>query len=147
MRQTGEEPVTSAHRLLVARFQMKPSKCVTEARAAAQRAKLDEQQAKGRRQAEQQAAKPKNAKKKREADPLSKRRGATTLTRAIEDYLNDHEGAITARKPCNGTPSPSAFCAVFWKQNARSLWLQRWTRPISVPGSPTCAKRRATMAN
>jgi site-specific recombinase XerD len=71
---------------------MKPSKRVTEARAAAQRAKLDEQQAEARRQAEQQAAKPKNAKKKREADPLSKRRGATTLTRAIEDYLNDHEG-------------------------------------------------------
>jgi hypothetical protein len=71
---------------------MKPSKHVTEARAAAQRAKLDAQ-AEARRLAAQQPPKQKHARAKREpTDPLAKRRAATTLARAIEDYLNDHEG-------------------------------------------------------
>jgi hypothetical protein len=71
---------------------MKPSKHVTEARAAAQRAKLDAQ-AETRRLAAQQTPKQKHARRKREpSDPLAKRRAATTLVRAIEDYLNDHEG-------------------------------------------------------
>jgi hypothetical protein len=71
---------------------MKPSKHVTEARAAAQRAKLDAQ-AETRRLAAQQTPKQKHARRKREPiDPLAKRRAATTLVRAIEDYLNDHEG-------------------------------------------------------
>ena len=71
---------------------MKPSKHVTEARASAQRAKLDAQ-AETRRLAAQQTPKQTNARRKREpGDPLAKRRAATTLARAIEDYLNDHEG-------------------------------------------------------
>jgi site-specific recombinase XerD len=77
---------------MVSKQPMKPSKHVTEARAAAQRAKLDGQ-AETRQLAAQQTAKPNHAKRKREpADPLARRRAATTLTRAVEDYLSDHEG-------------------------------------------------------
>lgn len=71
----------------------KPSKHVTEARAAAQRAKLDAQAETRQQAAKPQAAKPKTAKGKRASlAPLEKRRATTTLARAIEDYVNDHEG-------------------------------------------------------
>jgi len=61
---------------------VKPSKRVTEARAAAQRAKLDAQ-----------AEQTKTTRGKRASTaPLAKRRATTTLARAIEDYVNDHEG-------------------------------------------------------
>ena len=71
----------------------KPSKHLTEARAAAQRAKLDAQAQTRREAAQQQAAKPKTGKGKRApGEALAKRRAATTLARAIEDYMNDHEG-------------------------------------------------------
>lgn len=71
----------------------KPSKRVTEARASAQRTKLDAQAETRREAAEQQVVKLKNARGKREpGDALAKRRAATTLARTIEDYVNDHEG-------------------------------------------------------
>ncbi len=77
---------------MVSKQPLQPSKRVTEARAAAQRAKLDAQ-AETRRLVAQQTPKPKNARGKREpSDPLAKRRATTTLARAIEDYLHDHEG-------------------------------------------------------
>ena len=76
----------------------KPSKHVTEARATAQRAKLDAQ-AEARLVAQQEtttAKKPKN--KKDQQQLLANRRANTTIERAIEDYLLDHEGGNSSRK-------------------------------------------------
>ncbi len=71
---------------------MKPSKHVTEARAAAQRAKLDTQ-AQSRRRAAEAATTPKHTKGKQEHhDLLARRRARTTIEHAVEDYLADHEG-------------------------------------------------------
>ena len=68
------------------------SKKVTEARASAQRAKLDAQ-AEGRQQEAAEAPKPKESKGKNERQRLlANRRAGTTLTRAIDDYVLDHEG-------------------------------------------------------
>ncbi len=71
----------------------KPSKHVTDARATAQRAKLDAQAEERRTTAEQettQLKKPKTKKDQRQL--LANRRANTTIERAIEDYLLDHEG-------------------------------------------------------
>src|SRR5258708_542229 len=77
----------------------KPSKHVTEARAAAQRAKLDAQAETRREAVKPQAKKPKTVKGKREpGDALAKRRTASTLARTIEDYVNDHEGGNSSPK-------------------------------------------------
>ena len=68
------------------------SKKVTEARASAQRAKLDAQ-AEGRKQESAEVPKPKEPKGKNERQRLlANRRAGATLTRAIDDYLLDHEG-------------------------------------------------------
>ncbi len=75
-----------------------PSANVTEARAAAQRAKLDAQ-AQRRRAAEEAAPKAKQTKgKDKQASLLSKRRASTTMERAIADYLLDHEGGNSSQK-------------------------------------------------
>jgi integrase/recombinase XerD len=69
------------------------SKQVTEARARAQRAKLDTQ--KQERVQQQDAASkthPKAKRKGTQRDLQAKRRAATTIARAIEDYLEDHDG-------------------------------------------------------
>src|SRR5215469_11099083 len=64
------------------------SKQVTEARARAQRTKLDTQK---QEHTSQKAAS--NAKgKSTQRDLQARRRAATTIARAIEDYLQDHEG-------------------------------------------------------
>ena len=77
---------------------MKPSKQVTEARATAQRAKLDAQ-AESRRRAAQEAVTPKYTKGKQEQrDLLARRRATTTLEHAIADYLADHEGGNSSLK-------------------------------------------------
>ncbi len=78
-----------------------PSKRVTEARAAAQRAKLDAQAQRRREAAEQQATE-QPAKgiqgKQKQASLLAKRRTSTTIERAIADYLLDHEGGNSSQK-------------------------------------------------
>jgi len=71
---------------------MKPSKHVTEARAAAQRAKLDNQ-AQSRRKAAEAAMTPKRTKgKQQHRNLLARRRARTTIEHAVADYLADHEG-------------------------------------------------------
>jgi site-specific recombinase XerD len=76
-----------------------PSANVTEARAAAQRAKLDAQAERRRAAAEDAATKVKQAKgKDKQAALLSKRRASTTMERAIADYLLDHEGGNSSQK-------------------------------------------------
>ena len=69
----------------------KASKRITEARAAAQRAKLDEQ-AEDRRATSETTKTRKTGGKKAQRDPLARRRASTTIERAIADYLADHEG-------------------------------------------------------
>jgi len=76
------------------------SKRVTEARAAAQRAKLDAQaqrRAAAAQQAAEQPAKETQGKQK-QASLLAKRRASTTLERAIANYLLDHEGGNSSQK-------------------------------------------------
>src|SRR5581483_6310838 len=79
----------------------KPSPQVTAARAAAQRAKLDARDEQ-RQQQQQAPAKTagtqRNASKKHPQQVLAKRRAATTLERAIADYLLDHEGGNSSKK-------------------------------------------------
>jgi site-specific recombinase XerD len=70
----------------------KPSKQVTEARAAAQRAKLDAQVESRRLEAENSATTPKKQEKREQRDLLARRRARMTVGNAIEDYLLDHEG-------------------------------------------------------
>ncbi len=69
-----------------------PSKHVTEARAAAQRVKLNAQAVQRQRAAEH-PSKTKRANSKKEQGKLqATRRAGTTIARAIDDYLLDHEG-------------------------------------------------------
>lgn len=72
---------------------LKPSRNVTEAWAVAQRAKLDAQTKTWLQQAATKtpASKPPHGRKGAE-DPISKRRAATTVERAVADFLDDHEG-------------------------------------------------------
>ncbi len=77
----------------------KPSKHVTDARATAQRAKLDAQAEERRIAAEQEMAQPKKPKtKKDQRQLLATRRANTTIERAVEDYLSDHEGGNHSKK-------------------------------------------------
>jgi site-specific recombinase XerD len=85
------------------------SKKVTGARASAQRAKLDAQ-AEGRKQEAAETPQPKESKGKNERQRLlANRRAGVTLTRAIDDYVLDHEG---------GNHSPKT---VEWHQTALGL--------------------------
>src|SRR5690349_21692963 len=74
------------------------SASVTEARAAAQRVKLDAQ-AEAREQEKVTAAALKKARSKKEQGKLqATRRAGTTIARAINDYLLDHEGGNHSAK-------------------------------------------------
>jgi hypothetical protein len=69
-----------------------PSEHVTEARASAQRAKLDAQD-EARRQASEKTSTTQQAQSKhQQKDLLAKRRARATIGHAIADYLLDHEG-------------------------------------------------------
>ena len=70
----------------------KPSKNVTEARAAAQRAKLDAQAESRRLAAERSASTSKKKGKREQQDLLARRRARMTIGNSVEDYLLDHEG-------------------------------------------------------
>src|SRR5689334_19092460 len=66
---------------------------VTEARALAQRAKLDAQMEARRQQAVRSSRTPKKTGAKKEQQRLlANRRAKTTVQQAIDDYLQDHEG-------------------------------------------------------
>ncbi len=84
---------------MVSRQSKKTNSTVTDARAAAQRVKLDAQ-AEVRKQQEAQektvAKKPKG--KKEQQRLLNNRRANTTIERAIEDSLLDHEGGNHSNK-------------------------------------------------
>ena len=75
-----------------------PSKHVTEARAAAQRVKLNAQAAQRQRAAERPSKTKRTNGKPGQRDLLSRRRAQTTVAQAIEDYLADHEGRNSSLK-------------------------------------------------
>jgi site-specific recombinase XerD len=66
---------------------------VTEARAAAQRAKLNAQAAQRHHAAERPSKTKRMNRKRGQRDLLSRRRAQTTVAQAIQDYLADHEGS------------------------------------------------------
>jgi site-specific recombinase XerD len=70
----------------------KPSKQVTEARASAQRAKLDAQAESRRLETENSATTQKKQGKREQRDLLARRRARMTVENSVEDYLLDHEG-------------------------------------------------------
>jgi integrase/recombinase XerD len=77
----------------------KSSSKVTEARAVAQRDKLDAQAQARRQQAASKNSIPKPSRNgKGQEDLLSKRRSATTVERAIADFLDDQEGGNHSAK-------------------------------------------------
>src|SRR5579859_1292491 len=77
----------------------KPSAKVTEARAIAQRGKLDAQVLARRQQDASKNSMPKPSRgRKGQEDPLSKRRSATTVERAVADFLDDQEGGNHSAK-------------------------------------------------
>ena len=67
---------------------------VTEARSRAQRAKLETQAKAGQHQRASEAAKEETSQTVLQA----RRRAAMTLSRAIDDYLQDHEGGNHSKK-------------------------------------------------
>ena len=69
-----------------------PSEHVTEARASAQRAKLDAQDEARRQASEKTSATQQAQSKHQQKDLLAKRRARATIGHAIADYLLDHEG-------------------------------------------------------
>ncbi len=71
---------------------------LTEARARAQRAKLDAQVEERQQQADREAAAQKSKGKATQADIQARRRAATTIARAIDDYLQDHDGGNHSEK-------------------------------------------------
>lgn len=76
----------------------KASKHITEASAAAQRAKLDNQ-AEDRLRATTQTTKTRKTRgKKEQRDLLTRRRANTTIEQTIADYLADHEGGNSSPK-------------------------------------------------
>ena len=84
---------------MVSRQSKKTSSTVTDARAAAQRAKLDAQAEAHKQQETQEKTAMKKPKGKREQQRLlNNRRANTTIERAIEDYLLDHEGGNHSKK-------------------------------------------------
>lgn len=76
------------------RSRIRPSKRVTAARAAAQRAKLDALDEE--RQEQPPEARPASPARKKPA--LPKRRSMTTIDLAVLDYLQDHEGGNHSKK-------------------------------------------------
>jgi len=84
---------------MVSRQPKKTNSTVTDARATAQRAKLDAQADVRKQQETQEKTVAKKAKGKREQQRLlNNRRANTTIERAIEDYLLDHEGGNHSKK-------------------------------------------------
>ena len=84
---------------MTSRRATKPSSTVAEARAVAQRAKLDAQTEARQRQSASTTPAPKSSRsRKGQEDLLTRRRAATTVERAIVDFLDDHEGGNHSAK-------------------------------------------------
>jgi hypothetical protein len=109
----------SDHEFSKSRRSRKATNHTTDARAAAQRAKLDAH-TEGATQETARPAPGGKAKGKKELQHLlSHRRANMSIERAIANYLLDHEGEIEVKKLSNGIAQLSAFCGSFWHSNAR----------------------------
>ncbi len=93
----------------------KPSKHVTEARAAAQRAKLDAQ-AQTRRATEATPVPKKPKGKRDQQDLLARKRAMMTIERAIGDYLADHEGGNRSPKTLQWHQTSLGFLHTFLEE-------------------------------
>ncbi len=102
---------------MVAPRSAKSSSKVTEARAVAQRSKLDAQAEARRKPAASKtpAGKPSRSRKGQE-DLHSKRRSATTLERAIADFLDDQEGGNHSAKTLEWHRTALRFFHLFLKE-------------------------------
>ena len=103
------------------------SKHITEARAAAQRAKLDEE-AEDRRAAPETTKTRKTGWKKAQRDPLARCCTSTTIERAIADYLADHEdrpeNLVQTFPFCTRTVSPALpqlYLSLFTNPTQRAM--------------------------
>src|SRR5215469_15974264 len=97
------------------------SKQVTEARAAAQRAKLNAQAAE-QHHADKPPVKTKPAAGKQgQRDLLAKRHAQATITRAIEDYLADHEGSNHSPKTLQWHQTALGFLRTFLEERNVTL--------------------------
>ncbi len=96
------------------------SKVVTGARAAAQRAKLETQAQARRTAAEQETSRPPSQKssgsKQGQKKLLASRQANTTVERAIEDYLLDHEGGNSSPKTLQWHKTSLGFLRDFLEQ-------------------------------
>lgn len=97
-----------------------PSKVVTGARAAAQRAKLETQAQARHTAAEQKSSqapsKNSSSSKRGQKKLIANRRANTTLERAIEDYLLDHEGGNSSPKTLQWHKTSLGFLRDFLEQ-------------------------------
>jgi integrase/recombinase XerD len=102
---------------MVAQRSPKSSSKVTEARAVAQRDKLDAQAEARRQQAASKTSNPKPSRsRKGQEDLLSRRRSATTLERAIADFLDDQEGGNHSAKTLEWHRTALKFFEQFLKE-------------------------------
>ena len=103
-----------------------PSKHVTEARAAAQRAKLDAQaearKTADKEQSSQTTPRKRTRGKQEQQRLLAKRRAGTTLQGAIADYLLDHEGGNSSLKTLQWHQTALGLLRIFLEQE-RSITL------------------------
>ena len=93
--------------------------------------------------AEQETTTPKKAKtKKDQKQLLANRRATTTIERAIEDYLSDHEGGNHSKKTLEWHHTALGLLQNLLPRNEISLLSERLTHPISTPGLFICERRQ-----
>ena len=95
----------------------KASRTTTQARAKSQRAKLDAQAEASTEETE--APSTPSKKKKAPARVLNTRRSTTTVERAIEDYLQDHEGGNHSHKTIEWHTTALGFFQTFLAQERK----------------------------
>src|SRR5579885_1940405 len=132
---------------MVSEQSKQPSKQVTEARAAAQRTKLNAQAAVRRRAAEHPSKTKRPTGQQGQRDLLSKRRAQTTVARAIQDYLADHEGSNHSPKTLQWHQTALGLLRTFLeKERGITLVGEVDAADLSACLLP-CARLRAVMAN
>jgi len=70
---------------------------------------------------------------------------ATTFERAIEDYLQGHEGSNHRAKTLEWHQIALGLMRTYLEQECEITLLERLRRPISVAGLPTCATSLVSM--
>ena len=110
---------------------------VTQARAQAQRAKLDAREQIHQHQDEQEAVARQTPNKKTVRQEMQAKR--RVIEALIEAYIQDHIGGNPARKRSSGTAPLSDCCVCSWQRSWASPRSMRSRPTISAPGLRTCA--------